>query len=107
MMIISTVSNLSSDTERTFAIDIAVSPHQALVRSSTYTVKVAYSCLSQTIQSIGKRGGKVLDVRMLSTPMPDLENIPVVTPTTLQPASKTSEHPQPESHLPPSKSKKR
>ena len=114
-MIGNTIFNLSSDTSRTFAIEISVGPHQAMVRTSAYTVKVAYSCLSQTIHSIGRRGGKVLNVRMLSTPLPDLENIPVVTPVSkidlpavkLQPSPKTSERPQPESRRPPSKSKKR
>ena len=114
-MIGNTIFNLSSGTERTFAIDIAVSPHQAMVRSSAYTVKVAYSCLSQTIHSIGKRGGKILNVRMLSTPMPDLENIPVVKPVStsapsavqLTPSPQTSERSQPKSRRPPSKSKKR
>jgi CpcD/allophycocyanin linker domain len=62
-MTMNTVFNLS-DAGRTFAIDIAGSPNQAMLRSSAYTVKVAYSALSQTIHSIGKRGGKVVNVRM-------------------------------------------
>ena len=113
-MIGNNIFNLSNDSERKFAIDVAASPHQAMVRSSVYTVKVSYSCLSKTIHSIGRRGGKVLSVRMLSTPLPDLEQIPVVTPThtiaapaATQSSTKTSKPPQPESRRRTSKSKKR
>jgi phycocyanin-associated, rod len=109
-MTMNTVFNLSSDTDRTFAIDIAVSPHQAMVRSSAYTVKVPYSALSQTIHSIGKRGGKVVNVRMLSTPMPGIENIPVAAGVkTVAPAqpTETAAQPKGESNRPQSKSKKR
>jgi phycocyanin-associated, rod len=76
-MMMNSAFNLSGDTDRTFAIDVAGSPHQAMLRSSAYTVKVAYSSLSQTLKSIGKRGGKVVNVRMLSIPMPSVDNIPV------------------------------
>jgi phycocyanin-associated, rod len=113
-MMMNTAFNLSGDTDRTFAIDISVSPHQAMVRTSAYTVKVPYSSLSQTIHSIGKRGGKVVNVRMLSVPMPGVEQIPVaagVIPAVEAVAppqtAKTAEHPQGESYRPQSKSKKR
>jgi hypothetical protein len=102
-----TVFNLSGDPGRVFAIDIAGSPHQAMLRSSAYTIKVAYSSLAQTIHSIGKRGGKVVDVRMLSTPMSSVANLPVVVATTPQPAAQTDSNPQPESRRASSKSKKR
>jgi|GEM_PF-6776603 len=72
-----TAFNLSEDNNRMFAIEIAGSPHQTMLRSGAYTVKVAYSSLSKTLQSIGKRGGKVVSVRMLSTPIPSVENISV------------------------------
>ncbi len=110
-----TVFNLSSDTARVFEIDIAGSPHQAMLRSGTYKVKVAYSCLSTTIQSITKRGGKVMNVRMLSTPMPSVENIPVAMEVPLQsePSPPVVEdiaiddNARSKSRRPPSKSKKR
>ena len=109
-----TVFNLSGDAGRKCAIDIAGSPHQAMMRTSAYTVKVPYSSLAQTIHSIGKRGGKVVNVRMLSTPMPGVEDIPVaagvVAPAKVaatQQVAKTTEHPQGESPRPSSKSKKR
>ena len=108
-----TVFNLSGDTGRIFAIDIVGSPDQAMLRSSAYTVKVAYSSLSQTLQSIGKRGGKVINVRLLSTPMSIVDHRPVpeqvVVPVEVAPqptTQKVSKQP-PESRRPPSKSKKR
>jgi hypothetical protein len=104
-----TVFNLSGDLGRVFAIDIAGSPHQAMLRSSAYTIKVAYSSLAQTIHSIGKRGGKVVNVRMLSTPMPSVANLPVVEAVEAapSPATKAASTPQPESRRASSKSKKR
>jgi phycocyanin-associated, rod len=113
-----TVFNLSGDAGRKCAIDIAGSPNQAMMRTSAYTVKVPYSSLAQTIHSIGKRGGKVVNVRMLSTPMPGVEDIPVasgflvpldqlnVAPSP-QPPTKTFEPPQPEARRQQQKSKKR
>jgi CpcD/allophycocyanin linker domain len=104
-----TTINLSGNTERIFAIDIAGSPHQAMLRSSAYTVKVAYSSLSKTLQSIGKRGGKVVNVRMLSTPMPSIENIPVaVAETSVEaPSAAKISTPKVASRRSSSKSKKR
>ena len=113
-----TVFNLSGDAGRKCAIDIAGSPNQAMMRTSAYTVKVPYSSLAHTIHSIGKRGGKVINVRMLSTPMPGVEDIPVasgflipldemnVAPSP-QPPTKTVEPPQPESRRQQQKTKKR
>lgn len=100
-----TVFNLSGDPGRTFAIDIAGSPHQAMLRSSAYTIKVTYSSLSQTIHSIGKRGGKVVNVRMLSTPMPSVA-LPVAVEAAPSPATEAASKP-PESRRASSKSKKR
>ena len=117
-MAMNTVSNLS-DAGRTFAIDVTGSPNQAMMRSSAYTVKVPYSSLAQTIHSIGKRGGKVVNVRMLSAIMPGVEDIPVASGVIIpveeekvvapapQPAAKTAEKPKAESRRSSSKSKKR
>ncbi len=101
-----TVFNLSGDAGRTFAIDVAGSPHQAMLRSSAYTIKVAYSSLAQTIHSIGKRGGKVVNVQMLSTPMPSVAHQPVAVeapPSATDDAASNS----PKSRRASSKSKKR
>jgi phycocyanin-associated, rod len=113
-----TVFNLSGDAGRKCAIDIAGSPHQSMMRTSAYTVKVPYSSLAQTIHSIGKRGGKVVNVRMLSTPMPGVEDISVAsgfliplaemeTASSPQPPAKTVQPPQPASRRQQQKSKKR
>jgi phycocyanin-associated, rod len=112
-----TVFNLSGDAGRKCEIDIAGSPHQAMMRTSAYTVKVPYSSLAQTIHSIGKRGGKVVNVRMLSMPLPGVEDIPVdsgllvpfevETAPSPQPPTKTVALPQPESRRQQQKSKKR
>ena len=110
-----TVFNLSGDAGRKCAIDIAGSPNQAMMRTSAYTVKVPYSSLAHTIHSIGKRGGKVVNVRMLSTPMPGVEDIPVASgllvpfevETAPAPPTKSVQPPQPESRRQQQKSKKR
>ena len=110
-----TVFNLSGDAGRKCAIDIAGSPNQAMMRTSAYTIKVPYSSLAHTIHSIGKRGGKVVNVRMLSTPMPGVEDIPVASgllvpfevETAPAPLTKSVEPPQPESRRQQQKSKKR
>lgn len=116
-MTMNTAFNLSGEAGRKCAIDIAGSPSQAMMRSGAYTVKVPYSSLSQTIHSIGKRGGKVLNVRMLSTPMPGVEDIPVASGILIPfeeevvltplPPTKTVQPPQPEPRKQQQKSKKR
>ena len=65
-MIPTNISNLSEDAGRTFEIEVTGSPHQARLRTSSYKVKVPYSALSTTISSIGQRGGKIVNVKMLS-----------------------------------------
>jgi phycocyanin-associated, rod len=65
-MIPTNISNLSEDAGRTFEIEVAGSPHQARLRTSSYKVKVPYSALSTTMRSIGQRGGKIVSVKMLS-----------------------------------------
>lgn len=114
-MPMTTVSSLSGNDGRTFAIEITGSPSQAMQRTSAYTVKVPYSSLSRTIHSIGQRGGKVVNVTMLTTPFSDLEDIPVASGVLVpfdevvapKPPSKANSHPQPESRRQQSKSKKR
>jgi phycocyanin-associated, rod len=102
-MPMTTVSSLSGDAGRTFAIDITGSPNQAMLRTSAYTVKVPYSALSQTIHSIGQRGGKVVKVTMLTTSFSDLEDIPVASGVLIpfadvvpQAPKKATSPPQPE-----------
>jgi hypothetical protein len=78
-MPITTVSNLSDNNGRLFAIEVIGGTHQAGLRTSAYTLRVAYSSLAKTIHSIGQRGGKVVNVKVLTTPFSDLEDIPVAS----------------------------
>jgi CpcD/allophycocyanin linker domain len=79
-MTITTVSNSSVDANRMFAIEVKSGSHQTIQRSSTYTLKVAYSSLAKTIQSIGKRGGKVVNVTMLNHSFSHVEPVAAVSP---------------------------
>jgi phycocyanin-associated, rod len=115
-MPMTTVSNLSGERGRTFAIEVTGSPNQAKLRTSAYTIKVPYSSLSQTIHSIGQRGGKVVNVTMLTTPFSELEDIPVASGILVpfddevaapQAPAKATSNPQPESRRQQQKSKKR
>ncbi len=110
-MSMTTVSSLSGEGGRTFAISVTGSPDQARLRTSAYTVKVPYSSLAKTIHSIGQRGGKVVDVKLLTTQLTDLAGTPAsdsskeqVAPTS--PAKATS-NPAPDSSRSSAKSKKR
>jgi CpcD/allophycocyanin linker domain len=76
IMSMNTVFNLSGNDNRMFAIDTIASPHRAMLRSIAYTVKVPYSALAKTIHSIGQRGGKVVNVRLLSFLTPDILDVP-------------------------------
>jgi phycocyanin-associated, rod len=115
-MPMTTVSNLSGERGRTFAIEVTGRPNQAKLRTSAYTVKVPYSSLSQTIHSIGQRGGKVVNVTMLTTSFTELEDIPVASGILVpfddevaapQAPTKATSNPQPESRRQQQKSKKR
>lgn len=68
-MTTTTVSNLSGNADRSVEIEVMGSHYQQLLRNSNYKLKVPYSSLSQTIRSIGQRGGKILNVKVLSNLM--------------------------------------
>jgi phycocyanin-associated, rod len=68
-MTTTTVSNLTSNADRTVEIEVMGNHHQPMLRSSNYKLKIPYSSLSQTIRSIGQRGGKILSVKVLSNLM--------------------------------------
>jgi hypothetical protein len=80
IMTITTVSNSSVDADRLFAIEVKSGSHQAMRRSSAYTIKVAYSSLAKTIHSIGTRGGKVVNVTMLNHSFTNVEPVAAVSP---------------------------
>ncbi len=77
-MITTTVANLSEDTGRIFEIAVTGSTQQARLRTSSYKIRVSYSTLAKTIRSIAQRGGKIVDVKMLSMFEPEGERIPAV-----------------------------
>jgi CpcD/allophycocyanin linker domain len=110
-MPITTASNLSGERDRTFEIEVIGSPHQARLRTSGYKVLVPFSSLSQTIHSIGQRGGKVAKVTMLTTSLSDFDNIPtasgILVPFEPEVTPQPSNNPPPKSHRQHSKSKKR
>jgi CpcD/allophycocyanin linker domain len=109
-MPMTTVSNLSGESSRTFEIEVIGSPHQVRLRTISYKVLVPFSSLSQTIRSIGQRGGKVAKVRMLTTSSSDFEDNPTDSGILVPLEAEAEAPPQPSiaatqnNHNPPSKS---
>ncbi|MEM9155948.1 MAG: phycobilisome linker polypeptide [Cyanobacteria bacterium P01_F01_bin.33] len=60
-----TVGTSSYDT-RTVAIEVTGVCQQDVAKTSTFTVKVPYSRIRQTMQSINRMGGKVAGVSIAS-----------------------------------------
>jgi phycocyanin-associated, rod len=57
-------TNVSTYGSRTVAIEVTGVCRQDVMRTSNYTVKVPYSRMSQTIQSINRMGGKVAGISL-------------------------------------------
>ncbi|PSB10703.1 rod-capping linker protein [Pleurocapsa sp. CCALA 161] len=57
-------TNISTYGNRTISIDVTGVCRQDVMRTSNYTVKVPYSRMSQTIQSINRMGGKVAGISL-------------------------------------------
>lgn len=70
----------SDDNSRMVEIEVTGLCRQDIIRASNYRVKVPYSRLSQTMQEIGRIGGKIKGVRMISS---SLE----LSPPSAEPAS--------------------
>ncbi|NJK56883.1 MAG: rod-capping linker protein [Pleurocapsa sp. SU_5_0] len=62
-------TNISTYGNRTIAIEVTGVCRQDVMRTSNYTVKVPYSRMSQTIQSINRMGGKVASISLGNTKM--------------------------------------
>ncbi len=62
MNVIAGTSNLSSDFNRRVTIEVLGGSNQEPVRNGIYTITVPYSCFSETLQGISRRGGTVLNV---------------------------------------------
>ena len=74
-------TNISTYGGRTIAIEVTGVCRQDVMRTSNYTVKVPYSRMSQTIQSINRMGGKVAGISLGGTPAVEAS----------EPASETAE----------------
>jgi CpcD/allophycocyanin linker domain len=72
-MTMATISSLTDRTDRVFEIQVQSGSGQRMGRTSTSTLKVSYSTLSQTISAIGRRGAKVISVTMLAAPSIEME----------------------------------
>lgn len=57
-------TNISTYGGRTIAIEVTGVRRQDVLRTSSYTVKVPYSRMSQTIQNINHLGGRVAGVSL-------------------------------------------
>jgi phycocyanin-associated, rod len=65
-MITTGSTNLSNYSARTLSLEVTGVCRQDVSRTSTYTLKVPYNRLSQTMQSIQRMGGKVDRVNLLA-----------------------------------------
>lgn len=69
-------TNSSSYNSRTVEFEVTGLCRQAVMRTSNYKVKVPYSRMSQTMQSINRMGGKVAKVTLLPATAPAPEAAP-------------------------------
>jgi phycocyanin-associated, rod len=67
-MITTGTTSVSDYSSRTVAIEVTGICRQDVMKTSNYTVKVPYSRMSQTMQSIYRMGGKVANVTLLPAP---------------------------------------
>jgi phycocyanin-associated, rod len=69
-MITTGSTNLSNYSARTLSLEVTGVCRQDVSRTSSYTIKVPYNRLSQTMQSIQRMGGKVNQVNLLAVGAP-------------------------------------
>ncbi len=67
-------TNVSSYGSRTVEFEVTGVCRQDVMRTSNYKVKVPYSRMSQTMQSINRMGGKVAKVTLLPATAPAAES---------------------------------
>ena len=58
-------SGVSDYQNRTITIEVTGLAQQSVMKTSNYTVRVPYSQMSQTMQSINRQGGKVASVQLM------------------------------------------
>ena len=61
-------AGVSDYQNRTVTIGVTGMRQQSLLKTSDYQVRVAYSQMSQALQSINRRGGKVAFVQLMDNP---------------------------------------
>ncbi len=69
-MITTGSTNLSNYSARTVMLEVTGVCRQDVSRTSSYTIKVPYNRLSQTMQSVQRMGGKVNQVNLLTAGAP-------------------------------------
>lgn len=79
---------------RTVVIEVTGVCRQDVMKTSNYTVKVPYSRMAQTIQSIARMGGKVANVSLLPANPTNTTPAEQVVPTAVKaPPAKTAKAP--------------
>lgn len=61
-------AGVSDYQNRTVTIGVTGMRQQSILKTSDYQVRVAYSQMSQTLQSINRQGGKVAFVQLMDNP---------------------------------------
>jgi phycocyanin-associated, rod len=88
-------TSLSSHNNRTIAIEVSGHGPQETSRTSNYVIKIPYSRLSATLQSIGRSGAKILSVTLNGQPAPSQAHIEAtpIDATPIEPGSPTIANP--------------
>ncbi|WP_052754455.1 phycobilisome linker polypeptide [Calothrix sp. 336/3] len=70
-------SDLSDYNSRRVRVEVTGGSYQGMMHRGKYTITIPYSCLSQTIQSIHRLGGKITNISLpfSHSPAPSLESI--------------------------------
>jgi phycocyanin-associated, rod len=98
-------------TDCTIEIEVTKMSSHAPIRSASYSMKVPFSSLSQTMQFIHRSGGKVVTVTKLSATASLAELQPIATPVytstvALNPQSQTATAVRPEPQATQARSKR-
>ncbi len=61
-------AGISDYQTRTVTIEVAGVRQQSVLKTSSYTVRVPYSQMSQAMQTINRQGGKVASIQLMGNP---------------------------------------
>ncbi|BAY27530.1 rod linker polypeptide CpcD [Calothrix sp. NIES-2100] len=99
-------SGLSDYSSRRVKLEVT-GGYQGMMRRGRYTITIPYSCLSQTIQSIHRLGGKITKITLPSAhpqalPIEFIQPLPQITQSNTLASPQKAEYrsPQPQSHEP-------